>query len=104
MARRQDGSAPDPAIPDPPMRTPNGSNRFEAETLASARLFLGSLQEGVEGLALPQLIDACERSCHAYDEFPELELEYRKENIAKSVQAAGDTLPDDRAIPLLMFC
>ena len=86
------------------MRVHNSAWVGKEETLASARRFLGSLQCGGPRIALSRLIEDFERACHAYEEFPELEVEIPRQKIASRLREADDTLSDALAVPLLTFC
>ena len=82
----------------------NGPVPLGAETLASARSFLGGLNSGTLITAPPHLLDQFARAQTAYEQFPELEGEYPRRDIIGSLLADIDSMPDDTAIPILMFC
>jgi hypothetical protein len=70
--RRQRGSVND------------GSAQVAAgETLASARALLRSLHEHLASLGVAQLVELFGRVQSAYDEFPELELEFPRRDLSK---------------------
>jgi hypothetical protein len=75
-----------------------------AETLASGREFLGSLQPAVALAGPEHMIAAVERVEGIYEAFPELELAYPRQTLIEALSAAADRLPHELAVPVLMFC
>jgi hypothetical protein len=74
------------------------------DTLTSAREWLGSLQQNLGLSGAQRLVETFERVEWAYDEFPELELEYPRSLLARQLAASAGGLVTQEAVPLLMFC
>ena len=87
-----------------PLSISAAANPTVEDSLVSAKVLLQSLDHTFVGVPVERLIEVYERVDHAYDEFPELELEYPREGLAEKLRSATDALPDDTAVPLLMFC
>jgi len=73
-------------------------------SLALARTYVDTVRQSVVPLVGGELIDGLERLDHAYDEFPELELERPRRAVLDGLQSTAEGLPDRVAIPLLMYC
>jgi hypothetical protein len=76
----------------------------EFSSLSLGRAYIDTLQESIGSLGGGELIDALERLDHAYDEFPELELERPRSELLDGLRSAAENMPDRAAIPLLMYC
>jgi hypothetical protein len=72
--------------------------------LLSAQALLRSLNDSLASVGLEQLIETYERVERAYDDFPELELECPRDSLVEKLRSTADALPDEAAVPLLMFC
>ena len=72
--------------------------------MALARAYIDTVQESIGSLAGSALIDALERLDDAYDAFPELELDRPRGKLLEGLRSTAESMPDQAAIPLLMYC
>jgi hypothetical protein len=73
-------------------------------TLSFGRAHIENVQESIGSLGRGELIDALERLDRAYDEFPELELDRPRGALLERLRSVAKNMPDQAAIPLLMYC
>src|SRR5579863_727574 len=73
----------------------------EFASLPLARAYIDTVGEEIGSLALPGLIDALQRLHRAYHEFPELELDRPRRELALGLLSAAKRVPDRAIIPLL---
>ena len=72
--------------------------------MALARAYIDTVQASIGSLAGSALIDALERLEDAYDAFPELELDRPRGKLLEGLRSTAESMPDQAAIPLLMYC
>lgn len=80
------------------------AQEIASDTLTSARALLGSLGQELAASSSERLVEIFERVERAYDEFPELELEYPRSVLVRRLVPSAAALDAQRAVPLLMFC
>jgi hypothetical protein len=73
-------------------------------SLSISRAYLDTIRGKISAFGGAELIDALARLDHAYDEFPELELDRPRRAVLEGLQLTAAHLPDRAAIPLLMYC
>src|SRR5215467_10494103 len=76
----------------------------EFSSLSLAVACIDTIQESIVLFVGDELIDALKRLDRAYDEFPELELDRPRGELLNRLQSTAENLPDQAAIPLLMYC
>ncbi len=86
-----------PRVPAPP-------EPVTGETLVSAQALLSALHSDLGSAGLDRLIEVYEWVERAYEEFPELEQEFPREDLAEKLRSATHSLADGAAVPLLMLC
>jgi len=70
-------------------------------SLSRARAFIDTLREEIGSLGVQELIEALARLTHAYQEFPELELDWPRSDLSEELRSAVKRMPDQEIIPLL---
>ena len=70
-------------------------------SLSRARAYIDTLREEIGSLGVQELIEALARLTHAYQEFPELELDRPRRDLSEKLRSAVKSVPDREIIPIL---
>ena len=73
-------------------------------SLSLGQAYIDSVGQYIGSLSGGELIDTLERVDRAYDEFPELELDRPRGALLNDLRSAAENMPDQSAVPLLMYC
>jgi len=76
----------------------------EFASLPLARAYIDSFRERTGLFDARELIDAIARLDRAYNDFPELAVDRPRGELLAGLRSAAQDMPDETAIPLLMFC
>jgi hypothetical protein len=79
---------------------PTATNQHASPALALA--YIDTIRDEIGSLGTKQMIGALDGLHHAYQEFPELELDRPRRDLSEGMRSAAQTLPNRAAIPLLM--
>jgi hypothetical protein len=76
----------------------------EFASLSVARAYVDTVQENIRSLGEGELIEALERLDRAYNEFPELELDFPRSELLEDLRCAAESMPDQTGLLLLVYC
>ena len=83
---------------------PGRSLPAEISSLTLARAYIDTVQKSVGSLDGDSLVEALVHLAGAYEEFPELELDRSQGELLEHLRSATENMPEQAAIPVLMYC